>query len=220
MKKIFTVSLIALFAAFAAAPSAHAGLFKWGVEAGANFSKMKLSKDIIESNNRAGWFAGVKGQITIPIVGLAVDGALLYSQKYMSVYSTTQYLDPSTGASYTWNETDSKTMPYFEVPVNVKYNIGFSSLIGMYIATGPQWSWYMGSKSISLGDGLSGTLKESNFSWNVGVGINAFKHLQLGVTYNIPLGDTGDVSSATFVENVKKVNLKNNTWQVRLAYMF
>lgn len=176
MKKIFTTTLVALLTVFTTATTAYAGIFKWGVEAGANFSKMKLSKDIIESNNRAGWFAGLKGQVTVPIVGLAVDGALLYSQKYMSLSETVTDPTAVSGAN-TWEQTTTKTMPYIEIPVNVRYNIGLSSVIGVYIATGPQWSWYMGSKSISLGEMPIGSLKESNFSWNVGAGINAVKHL-------------------------------------------
>ena len=219
MKRLFTTAWVVLFVWFATTTSAYAGIFKWGIEAGANFSKMKLSKDIIESNNRAGWFAGLKGQVTLPIVGLAADGAVLYSQKYMSL-SETVYETGNGDVVNSWEQSKTKTMPYFEIPVNVKYNIGLSSVIGAYISTGPQWSWYMGSKSISLGEMPIGSLKESNFSWNVGVGINALKHLQLGVTYNIPLGNTGDVSKGSFTEVARNIELKNNTWQVRLAYMF
>ncbi len=219
MKKFFTVGLVALLSVFTANISAYAGIFKWGVEAGANFSKMKLSKDLIESSNRAGWFAGVKGQVTLPIIGLAVDGAVLYSQKYMSI--SDGYEVTGAEGQPVWIETTKdKTMPYFEIPVNVKYNIGLSSLIGVYLATGPQWSWYMGSKKIFLNPNNFGTLKESNFSWNVGLGINALSHLQVGVTYNIPLGNTGDVKNTSVWGNVSNIELKNNTWQVRLAYMF
>lgn len=78
----------------------------------------------------------------------------------------------------------------------------------------------MGSKKIFLNPNNFGTLKESNFSWNVGLGINALSHLQVGVTYNIPLGNTGDVKNTSVWGNVSNIELKNNTWQVRLAYMF
>lgn len=84
-------------------------------------------------------------------------------------------------------------MPYIEIPINLKYNIGFSSLVGAYISTGPQYSWYVGSRNIGTVLGSMGSLERSTFSWNVGVGINALKHLQLGVTYNIALGETGEV---------------------------
>ena len=60
-------------------------------------------------------------------------------------------------------------------------------------------------------------MNTSSFSWNVGVGINAFSHLQLGVTYNIPLGNTAEIDG---LSTLKKMDVKNNNWQVRVAYMF
>lgn len=207
MKKISIVFL--LLAAFFVANPAKAQ-FKWGLEGGVNLSKASLSKDVFDSSNRTGWFVGPKAQFTIPVIGLAVDGAVLYSQKYMK-------LEDEEGIG------TSKTMPYLEIPINLKYNIGFSSLVGAYISTGPQYSWYLGGRGLSWGDVntgnlVKGSLERSNFSWNVGVGINALNHLQLGVTYNIALGKTGQLDG--LVDAIEVAEIKNNTWQVRLAYMF
>lgn len=219
MKKWFAVRLASLLLLFAVAPSAQAKIFKWGIEAGANFSKMKLSKDIVDSDNRTGWFAGVKGQITLPIVGLGVDGALLYSQKYMAVETTKTATNPDTGEEISYPLSENKRMPYVEIPVNVRYTFGLSRVVGLYVATGPQWSWYMGSKTLFDGKSV-GSLNESNFSWNVGAGANLFSHLQIGVSYNIAVGNTGEVKDRALSENIGKITLKNNTWQVRLAYFF
>lgn len=182
--------------------------FKFGVEAGLNASK--ASVDNFSAKNRTGWFIGPKAQFTLPILGLGIDASLLYSQKYLE-------LNPDEEVT-TDEGTIRQNMPYLEIPINLKYNLGFSSLLGVYIATGPQYSWYLGGKSLSL-DGIRyGSLETSSFSWNVGLGINAFSHLQVGVTYNIALGKTGEVNSVADVTETAK--LKNNTWQVRLAYMF
>lgn len=181
---------------------------KFGVEAGLNASK--ASVDNFSAKNRTGWFIGPKAQFTLPILGLGIDASLLYSQKYLE-------LNPDEEVT-TDEGTIRQNMPYLEIPINLKYNLGFSSLLGVYIATGPQYSWYLGGKSLSL-DGIRyGSLETSSFSWNVGLGINAFSHLQVGVTYNIALGKTGEVNSVADVTETAK--LKNNTWQVRLAYMF
>ena len=51
-------------------------------------------------------------EITIPIVGLGVDGALLFSQRGKGDVK-------QTGA---------------EVPINLKYTIGLGSLLGVYFA--------------------------------------------------------------------------------------
>ncbi len=179
--------------------------FKWGLEGGVNMSKAKISKSAFDSSNRTGWFIGPKAQFSVPVIPIAVDGAILYSQKYLKIDNEE-------------TSTPNKSLPYVEIPINLKYNIGFSSLVGAYISTGPQYSWYVGSRNIGTVLGSMGSLERSTFSWNVGVGINALKHLQLGVTYNIALGETGEVHG--IMDATQKIDMKNNTWQVRLAYMF
>ena len=202
MKKITTI--LAFMVALVLAVPANAQ-FKLGVEGGMNLSKASLSKDILNTSNRTGWFVGPKAQFTIPVIGLGIDGAVLYSQKYLE-------LSNRDGDEF------RKTLPSIEIPINLKYNIGFSSLVGVYISTGPQYGWNIGSKSLSWSDVSNGSLTDSNFSWNVGAGINALNHLQIGVTYNIALGKTGEINDIGDAMNRAKI--KNNTWQVRLAYLF
>lgn len=200
--KVFFLALVAVCTALPASAQ-----FKFGVEAGLNASK--INADHFDAKNRTGWFVGPKAQFTVPVVGLGVDAALLYSQKYMEINAEDNALQDA---------TFTKNMPYLEIPINLKYNLGFSSLIGIYLATGPQYSWYLGGKSLTWDGVKYGSLETSSFSWNVGLGINALSHLQVGVTYNIALGQTGEVTG--IVDAAKTAKLKNNTWQVRLAYMF
>ena len=81
MKKIFSAFIIAVCCMFMAMP-AQAQLLKWGVKGGVNLTKIdwdggfKGNKD-----NSTGFFIGPMAEITIPIVGLGVDGALLFSQR-------------------------------------------------------------------------------------------------------------------------------------------
>ena len=63
-----------------------------------------------------------------------------------------------------------------------------------------------------------GSLERSTFSWNVGAGVTLLSHLQVGVTYNIAMGETGKLGGVGDV--IKEFDVKNNTWQVRLAYLF
>lgn len=209
MRKSVILSMLAALLMVAVPANAK---FSWGIEGGMSFNKMKLSKKMVmDSENRTGWFIGPKAQFKIPILGLGVDAAILYAHKSMELTSTNE--DNAVVST-------TKSMPCIDIPVNARWNFGMSSIIGAYIATGPQWSWNTGGTHISLNN-LSGTLEKSNFSWNVGCGINAFKHLQLGVTYNIAMGKTGEFEVKDVVNNV--VNLKsmrNNSWQIRLAYMF
>ena len=52
-------------------------------------------------------------------------------------------------------------------------------------------------------------------SWNVGAGVTLLSHLQVGVTYNIAMGETGKLGGVGDV--IKEFDVKNNTWQVRLG---
>lgn len=204
MKKIGIV--LAFVAAWLWAMPANAQ-FNWGLEAGVNMSKVSVKGDggLFDSSNRTGWFVGPKAQVIMPVIGLGLDGAILYSQKYMKLEAEGE-------------SSPNKSMPYLEIPINIRYNYGFSSLVGIYVATGPQYDWYLGSRNLTFDGESFGKLERSTFSWNVGVGVNLLSHLQVGLTYNIAMGQTGEIDGVG--DALKKCDLKNNTWQVRLAYLF
>lgn len=203
MKRIGIV--LACLAAWLWATPASAQ-FKWGLEAGVNMSKIQVSGDggLFDSSNRTGWFVGPKAQVVMPVIGLGIDASILYSQKYMKLEADGE-------------ASPNKSLPYLEIPINLRYNYGFSSLVGIYLATGPQYNWYMGGRGLDFGD-VSGSLERSTFSWNVGAGVNLLSHLQIGLTYNIAMGETGQIRSVDGV--VEAFDMRNNTWQVRLAYLF
>ncbi len=204
MKKIGVV--LACLVAFLWAAPANAQ-FKWGLEAGVNLSKVSVKGDgnLFDSSNRTGWFVGPKAQFVMPVIGLGLDGAILYSQKYMKLEAEGE-------------SSPNKSLPYLEIPINLRYNFGFSSLAGLYIATGPQYNWYLGSRNLTWDGESYGSLERSTFSWNVGAGVILLSHLQLGFTYNIAMGATGQIDNVG--EAIKTFDVKNNTWQVRLAYFF
>ena len=204
MKKIGIV--LAVLAAWLWTAPASAQ-FNWGVEAGVNLSKVRVNGDggLFDSSNRTGWFVGPKAQVVMPVIGLGIDGAILYSQKYMKLEAEGE-------------SSPNKSLPYLEIPINLRYNFGFSSLVGIYLATGPQYNWFLGSRNLVWGGESYGSLERSTFSWNVGAGVNLLSHLQLGFTYNIALGETGMIGDVGDV--VQNFDVKNNTFQVRLAYLF
>ena len=201
MKKL--LSTLMVIACLALAIPAQAQI-KFGVKGGLNVSKLHLSEETFKSDNKTGFFIGPTAEFTLPLLGLGIDASALYNQFGVD------------------SEEGTSTKKSIEIPINLRWTVGFSSLIGVYIATGPQYSWYIGDKNFGLnGDGESlgdiVAMNTSSFSWNVGVGINAFSHLQLGVTYNIPLGNTAEIDG---LSTLKKMDVKNNNWQVRVAYMF
>ena len=181
MKNIFSAVIIAVGCMFMAMP-AQAQLIKWGVKGGVNLTKIDWDGGIDKNKeNSTGFFIGPMAEITIPIVGLGVDGALLFSQRGKGDVK-------QTGA---------------EVPINLKYTIGLGSLLGVYFAAGPDFFFDFKKK-----DGVD---RKTQVGLNLGVGVKLIKHLQVGVNYQFPMGDSFKLNN---------VDAKNKTWQISAAYLF
>ncbi len=206
MKKIF--SIIAVVAAFVLAVPAQAQV-QFGIKAGLNVNKVSLS-DVgsnFDGENRTGFFAGVTADITLPIVGLGADISLLYDNKVA-------------GTSVNDKEVN-KTLQYIDIPINIKYTLGFSSLASVYLATGPQFAFNIGDRSWALSDlNKDWELKKSEFSWNVGAGVTVRSHIRIGYNYNIAIGKTAEFKVEALGKDLVKGKLKNNTHQISLTYLF
>ena len=109
----------------------------------------------------------------------------------------------------------------FAVPVNLKWSFGLGSMLGAYIAAGPQFGFNIGNKK----GFMNYDLKKNNTSFNVGAGVKLIRHLQFGVNYNFALGHTATLYADPNIildgkPLTQDVKIKNNTWQVSLAYLF
>ncbi len=193
MKKIF--SALMLMACLCLAIPAHAQL-QFGVKAGLNVSKVSVSKEIFSPDNRTGFFFGPTAEATIPLLGLGIDVSALYNQYGVDT------------------EEGSTMKKSIEVPVNVKWTFGFSSVVGAYLAVGPQFGFNVGHKWFR--DVCE--FKKKSTSFNVGAGLKLFGHVHVGANYNFAVKDNGIMvkdDNGTYVDGFKQ-----NTWQVSLAYMF
>ena len=205
MKKI--LSIIAVSVALLAAP-ANAQV-KFGVRGGANLVNMKLSgnvANILQKDNRAGFYIGPTVKFTVPIVGLSVDASALYDQR------STEVTDES--------ETQSIISRQLAIPVNVRYGWGLGSVADIFLFAGPQIAFnFSKDKDFGVTDWK---WKESNFSVNVGLGCTILSHVELKANYNIACGKTGeatifDAATKTVTGTVKS---KYNSWQLGMAYYF
>ena len=209
MKKFFTAILaaVALFTATAAQAQV-----KFGLKGGLNVTDMSFSKDVLDESNRTGFFVGPMVKVTIPLAGLGVDAGVLYDQREARASSD------GYGKAVKQRSVN--------IPINLRYNIGFSSLVGAYIAAGPQFGFAIGDKSTTLysddEEKWAYDISNTNFSVNVGAGVTLMSHLEIGFTYNIACGKTGevnvwDVASSTWNQVTKG---RANAWQVSAAYYF
>lgn len=198
MKKKVILASVAL-AAMAWQPAA--AQLRFGVKAGLNINKMNFSDNDanLSSDNRAGWFIGPTAEFKVPLIGIGVNGALLFDQR------KTKFADYST---YTEN--------FLSVPINLKYSFGFSSLAGGFITAGPQFSCKLGDKNKSWDTITNYDSQTWATSFNVGAGVRLGGHLDVGANYNFTVGKSGVFE----YENNQSTRTRNNGWQIYLGYVF
>lgn len=171
----------------------------FGVKAGLNINKMDISGGHnLDSDNRAGWFIGPTAEVRIPLVGLGVNGALLFDQRQ------TKFNDYST---YTEN--------FVSIPLNLRYSFGLGSIAGGFLTAGPQFSCKIGDKNKTWDDETYNTRTWAT-SFNVGAGVRLGGHFDIGANYNFACGKSGSY----IFDNSESSKVKNNGWQVYLSYVF
>ena len=127
-------------------------------------------------------------EVTLPIIGLGVDGAVMFAQR----------------------GKDELKQQGIEIPVNLKYTIGLGSVLGVYLAAGPDF--FFNFKDVDL---EAVKVNKTQVAINLGVGVKLLKKLQVGLNYQIPIGDSFEWKDASSIATAK-----NKTWQVSLAYIF
>ena len=174
---------------------------RWGVKGGMNVSKLISSSDLFKGDNKTGWFIGPMAEFKLPLLGMGIDAAALYSQS-------------KGGIEGTYQEVSLKSV---EIPINLKWSFG-TGMAGAYIAAGPQFGFNVGKK-----EQYSWDLKKGYTTFNVGAGVKLLNHLQVGANYNFALGKTGTYAyrgADPTTGSVDYENVRNNTWQVSAAYLF
>ena len=211
MKKFYVMMLMAV--AFAMPSKAQVS---FGVKGGLNFTNMSFDKGSVDDilKNKAGFFVGPTVKFQLPVVGLGIDGAVLYDQREGDI-------EVSIPGGTSSEKLKSQSI---QIPINMRFEIGLGETANVFIFAGPQVGFNIGDKTTDLfNDVAEWRLKTSNFSANVGVGFTIISHLQVSANYNIALGTTGEVDFKSAVDktwDTVKGDAKANSWQIALAYYF
>ena len=180
---------------------------------------MSFNKDLFNSDNKTGFFVGPSLKISLP-VGFGVDIAALYDERSADVNSDGQratvmaFSEDRTfegGSNGNGNETIKQKS--LQIPLNLRYNIGLSSMAGLYLAAGPQFGFPVSDKVFKTEFGEY-RLKDANLSINFGAGLYLMGHLEVGFTYNLAAGKSGEF------KDWNDVDTHNHAWQISAAYYF
>lgn len=179
----------------------------WGAQVGWDARRLKLNSDLFRVDNHSGWFAGPQASLQMAHGHLALDAALLYDQRNMD------FEESGTGVLH------ENRLSYLVLPLNLRYTFRIGKPLGIYIATGPQWRRYLHrGHHIRLDDDMDLRLDPSTLSWNAGLGIELFRHLLVGFTYNFGIDDECWKSSLS--EQIRDFDIKKNSCQVSLTCLF
>lgn len=169
MKKLLVVCSLALLSLIPASAQ-----FSWGLRGGLNLVNNDITavnkETALNKDSYTGFFFGPMAELQIPIIGIGVDGSLLYSQKGMSLPDTTVMKNQS-----------------ISIPVSLKYSFGLGNFAAVFVAAGPQFDYKIGDLSTMIktykSDGSFDEAKEyvmNQYSWsvNIGAGVKLINHLQ------------------------------------------
>lgn len=203
MKKIFM--LLAMIVTMTAANNASAQI-KFGLKGGVNVTDMSLNSSVFDASNRTGFFVGPTIKVQLPLVGLGIDASALYDQREAKI---------KVGNTTTKETLRSQAI---NVPINLRYGWGLSSMANIFLFAGPQFGFNVGDKDQKITENSTWSVKNSNFSLNFGAGVTLLSHLQLTANYNVVCGKTSDASIEQLTN--KEVRSRANAWQIALAYYF
>lgn len=202
MKKTTGLVLVVLSVMFMALPAK--AQIKFGIKGGLNISSVHFNSDILKADNVTGFQVGPMIETTLPLVGVGLDAAILYSQKG---------LEANTGLSKTSMKTD-----YIDVPVNLKWKFGLP-IVKVYLAAGPYVGFRVGGdKFWEVPGSVKSQIKTKSFSagLNFGAGVELIKHLQVGINYGLGLTDNYSLETVDLSKSVGK----NRGWSVTAAILF
>ena len=201
--------LLAMIVTMTAANNASAQI-KFGLKGGVNVTDMSLSSNVFDASNRTGFFVGPTIKVQLPLVGLGIDASALYDQREAKI---------KVGNTTTKETLRSQAI---NVPINLRYGWGLSSLANIFLFAGPQFGFNVGDKDQKIDEKSTWSVKNSNFSLNFGAGVTLLSHLQLTANYNVVCGKTSDATITEGIEHLtnKEVRSRANAWQIALAYYF
>ena len=201
--------LLAMIVTMTAANNASAQI-KFGLKGGVNVTDMSLSSNVFDASNRTGFFVGPTIKVQLPLVGLGIDASALYDQREAKI---------KVGNTTTKETLRSQAI---NVPINLRYGWGLSSMANIFLFAGPQFGFNVGDKDQKIDEKSTWSVKNSNFSLNFGAGVTLLSHLQLTANYNVVCGKTSDTTITEGIEQLtnKEVRSRANAWQIALAYYF
>ena len=169
-----------------------------GFKAGLTVSEMRFDRDVVNRDNRMGYTGGFVLDFNVPVKGLGVELGAMYSHRNSCLADGEQVYKRHC----------------IDLPVHVSYRLeapGVAKLLIPYTFTGPNFSLLFKQDEASNLEN-----SKTSISWNLGAGVELFRHLRVSASYGIGL--TKSVEMLT--EDATKSGCKDNCWTISATYLF
>ena len=194
--------VIALIVAFSTIATTGYSQVRFGLRGEVGLNKATFSKEAIEVENLNTFKIGPTVEIMFPVMDFGVEASILYNNNKMDV----AYLEDSSTPIKVTNH-------YIDIPVNLKYKFGLISPVKIYAAAGPYAKIHVGGDDIKFAD-VTDDIKAKTFEAgvNLGLGVELFKRLAVGVNYGIQLTDDYSTNQPKWSD---ALNNKDGLWSIQ-----
>ncbi len=177
--------------------------FRWGIKAGVNLNSLnpKNMSESFTKDNRCGVTVGLMTEFQVPLIGLCFDLSAMYTR-----------MNSDFGVA---NEDEKIGKDFLEIPLNLKYKFGLpvvGNVFTPYLFTGPDFAIKLNKNTLS-----DIQTKTCQVAWNVGIGFEIVKHLQISGSYGFGVNN---IAKHAGINTTGDVKLKNNYWTITAAYLF
>lgn len=200
IKRFVLMAIVAI-----SALSASAGPFKFGPVVGVNINSVSTdSKELFSSDNYSGFTGGLMAKFNVPLIGIGVDLAVMYTRRNAEVIVSD-------------TETQKAKYDYIALPLHLRYDFSLP-LVGKFLSpgifTGPNFAFRC-SKEI-LNDFKA---TKCNIGWDFGIALTIIDHVQIAGSYT--LGITKALNYVPSV-NIGESGIQGRTsgWTITAAYLF
>lgn len=188
------------------------GQIRFGVKADVGLNNPSFDSEAVQVENMTSYSIGPSLEAMFPfaVIDFGIEASLLYNDNRMTVSNLTD------GESATTNDVSNR---YLYLPLNAKIKFGLGMLpLRMYAVAGPYAGYLISGDGIDLED-MQQDLKAKEFQAgaNIGLGVELFKMLQVGVNYGVQLTDNYAVERPNWQD---PLNGKSETWSINATLYF
>lgn len=195
--------VVALIVAFCTISTTGYSQIRLGLRGEVGINKASFSKNAIEVENLNSFKLGPTVEVMFPGMSFGIEASALYNNDRMNV----AYLTPNEGPN---REEIEITNHYIDIPVNFKYKFGLIEPLKIYATAGPYARIHINGDDIKFHH-LTDDIKAKSFEAGVklGLGLEIFKRIAVGVNYDIKLTDNYSTNKADWSD---ALNNKDGVW--------